>query len=668
MEAPYGMFSQPTVLVGLRMITSRSLVLLLLFLQNGWSFADVKRAGDDNKKVRVTTTAPEANDVSAKFVVGQSVVIELAASIGSLKRVEFMIRQAPQHGTLSPFVLHPKDNNKVLVTYTHKDASAPPTDFFTYACRLEGGSISAPATVSLNGQRFDPQLEVVTTPQFGRVFLGGEATEMVRVQNKGPAAYKSPLNWEAPWKGPPSLEVAPGATAEFLVTFKPEKAGSFRSQRELQPGLTLSNLYLYGDCVEVLTVSPGRLVLNHSSTTGERSGVLTVVNALSDPAVVNLKLPERLQGPTTVELDPLGKAEIVLKLPAADVKVFQESVSLETRGMIEKSLVVADASPGEMKLVSPAEGVLDFGSVVKGHKASANVTLANIGGQPVIIGVKSVVPFMTEAAGQALRLEPGQQRALNIEMKTDRTGRHASALVISGGETEISVSLRGQVRETTGDALPDESPMASAAPNPTDTAPESRPAIPAASAITPTTPAIGGPLPPGSQRTPAQAAVMAYLASSGMPVADKFTNAYLDQVTDIFGVDHTSNSITLAWKRPSVAPAGWRLEQSDTVLVKDQGAFVKVWKNFPNWKLVEGDPEKITVRLHSLQPAAQYELRIFAMDREGKLSKSSPVVVAETAQSWSIPSWVWRVLVIGALAIMIYVLHKIRRGEFEFEF
>ena len=74
------------------------------------------------------------------------------------------------------------------------------------------------------------------------------------------------------------------------------------------------------------------------------------------------------------------------------------------------------------------------------------------------------------------------------------------------------------------------------------------------------------------------------------------------------------------------------------------------------------------MQVDGLQPASQYEFRLAAKDREGKISLPSQIFVVETKLPWTVPGWIWRSLIIAALALVVYVLQKIRRGEFELEF
>ncbi|MEI6537366.1 MAG: hypothetical protein WCN98_18630, partial [Verrucomicrobiaceae bacterium] len=259
----------------------RMLPVITVFMLLCPADADVKKKGDEKKKAEAY--APEVRDVSASFVAGQSVDIELSASVGTLKQVEFIIRQAPQNGTLSAVRPHPRDTNKGIVTYTHRDRSAPLTDRFTFAGRVDGGPLSTPGTVTLTGRGFDAKLEILEVTVADRVFTGGESTIKITLKNSGSAPFSKDMSWEAPWRGPPHIELNAGEKADFIVVFKPAKTGVFRSNLELQPGVETSKLLLYGECVRALTVSPGRLQLNFNSQTGAREGTLSLSNGRSEP-------------------------------------------------------------------------------------------------------------------------------------------------------------------------------------------------------------------------------------------------------------------------------------------------------------------------------------------------------------------------------------------------
>ena len=94
-----------------------------------------KKDPDDKKKEKKTDYLPEARAAIGRFLVGGSVDIELVASVGTSRRVEFVVRQAPKCGTLSLIRPDLTEGHKARVTYTHDGGGAPLSDSFTYAYR-----------------------------------------------------------------------------------------------------------------------------------------------------------------------------------------------------------------------------------------------------------------------------------------------------------------------------------------------------------------------------------------------------------------------------------------------------------------------------------------------------------------------------------------------------
>ncbi|WP_038167320.1 fibronectin type III domain-containing protein [Verrucomicrobium sp. BvORR106] len=661
------------------------MLLVLTALTSGMALADVKLRAGDGKRSKDDVFIPEARDVSASFVAGSTVDIELVGTVGTLKQADFVVRQLPEHGTLTNLRPHPRESNKSLITYTHAGEQAGLFDKFTYSVRVDGGPFSAPATVSLRGQRMEPILSIVKMPSFGRVFLGGEATGTVSVRNMGRAPYRMNMVWSEGWAGPATLEVNPGDTVDFQMTFKPVRPGEVRHEIELQPGVKTSKLTLFGEGVRALTVSPGYLTLDYNRTTGVRSGILTLVNGRSDPMKVTLKFPIRLLAPASLEIPPQQKAEVLLQLPATDVPQFLGEVVVESDGVSEKVAVQSRPKPAELKLVSPEKGTLDFGQVTQRKATSRDIILANTGGELLVVEVQARNPYVSEFSGQALRLEPGQQRSVKVFLKSESLGNVISDLRIIGGASESVVTLKSYVREVTAPEATPVPPVvaalpaaSSASPAVTPTAGISTPsAAPAAvdSAAVPTLPVApapvkrSAPVPSDAPRAPlnnVQNALAAYLATEGLPMPSSFINPHLDRVNNVELVDRETSNFTIAWKKPGVAPAGWALETASMAKDERSNLFIKTWNRVNHWKTVSGDNDKVVVKVLALRPASQYEMRVRGVDRDGKFSEPSPIFVVTTPEPWRVPAWAWRGMLVSALLVVIYMLWRARRGDFEF--
>ncbi|CAN5784141.1 hypothetical protein BH11VER1_BH11VER1_39480 [soil metagenome] len=632
---------------------ARVLIFCTLTSMLGSLPADVTRTTEDKKKSKDTVSIPEARDVAVRFVAGQSVDIELDAAVGSLKQPDFIIRQQPEHGMLSNLRPHQKESNKAIITYTHAGTNEALTDKFTYACRIENGPMSAPAVVTLIGQRMEPKLILANAPSFAKVFAGGESSSSIFLKNEGTAPYAMNIAWPEGWSGPPTIEVPIGKTVEIQVFFRPKKVGEFKFEGELQKGVPSSKLFLYGECLRPLTISPSSISLALDAKTGVRTGTFSLVNGRPETAQVNLKLPPRINGPAELEIPAQGKVEVNVFLTAQDVEAFQGEIQVLIGTAVEKVSIQAAAKPAELQLIAPEKGVLDFGSADQRKTVEREIILLNAGGEAMVVQADCRLPFSVEDSGKALRLEPRQQRSLKVKLKSETSGRLSQELKIVGGLSTLSVGMIADIREVRGTVELQPSPMPSPAPL----------VIP-----TPfTTLGTGAPSEDVlATRSPKQSALMSLLQLEGWPVSKDQINPYLERVMQVQQIENSATTITLAWKKTDIAPAGWILEYSSQLYDSAQGFTVKSWARFNNWKPVEGGPaDKVMVKLHSLRPGAQYEFRIMGVDRDGKISEPSPRMLFTTKESWRIPSWLWRTFMVLALGLVVYVLYRVRRGDFE---
>lgn len=620
---------------------------LLYFTLIGHVHADVKKKVDEKNKKE--SYAPEVRNSAAAFVAGQSVDIELTASVGTLQQVEFIIRQGPLNGTLSAVRPHPRDTNKGVVTYTHRDRTAPLTDSFTFASRVDGGPMSAPGTVTLTGRGFEPRLNILAVSVADKVFPGGESTIKISLKNSGDAPFARDMKWDAPWRGPPRIELKAGESADFIIGFKPADTGIFRSNVELQPGTESSKFLLYGECVRALTVSPSRLQLLLNSQTGAREGTLLLADGRSEPVHVEVRTTQRLQGGGAFDVKGGGKAEVVLRLPTTDVEAFRGEVVVSTQEGTETVIVEAAAKAHDLRMIAPDHGALDLGRMELGTTAHGEIQLRNSGGMPAIVEAQAFPPLMVTPVHQTLRVEPGHQVTFAVSLKGEQLGSFQSEVRIIGGDSLMRVPVSVEITSPKENPKKATTSMPSVTPVPLLKTNDSVPVVEISPDVAP---------------TELQKLVAGYLRSKGLPIPKDKINAYLEQIKEISVVNRTSSSITLSWKKPEIMPAQWEVETSFIQAVPEAKTFIKVWRTFKTWEPVPVAADKIGIRLHTLPEAAQIEIRIMGVDRDGKLSPSSTPLVLETLSVWHIPPWFWYLLIIIALVVVIYYLIRIRRGDF----
>lgn len=612
-----------------------------------------KKDRDDPKKDKKFDFLPESRPVAATFTAGQPVEIELAAAVGSLKQMEFAIRQMPRHGSLSAVRAHLRESNKGVVTYTHAGGDAPLTDSFTYACKLEGGSWSAPATVTLSGQRMEPKIEVVGIPQFGRVFLGGQASTRVAVRNKGTADFRMEMKWPEPFTGPPSIEVLKGGTAEFQVFVQPVKTGEFRHELVFQPGVPEARAIFFVLCLQAFSVSPGNLTLSLDEKTGERSGVLSLANSRPGPVRVVMKHPARLQGPVETEVAAVSRSDLRIALPAGDVEAFSGEIVIQAGDDTQKVTVQSGPKPAVMQVLIPASLSLDFGVVAQRSVAEREVVVSNAGGEPLIVEARTRPPYSIGQTVKSLRLEPRAQGRFKVSLQTDGLGSSPGELELVSNSSRVIVALSAEVRDN---SLPVQSPPP-ASPGVSSSVPAPLTAATPAKVFEGDDPFAG--------RNQLQAAMMAFASSRGLPIPKGQINPYLERVTGLEVLDVSRTDVTIAWPRPSVAPSGWVVEMASQVLDPSTGIFVKLWSRHRDWETASADGDNVAIRLLGLQPATLYEIRVMGVDREGKVSEPAESILIQTAQPWQIPSWVWRLFIVAALFFVGYRLYRMRRGNYQ---
>lgn len=628
----------------------RGLLIVVGCVAAGGLRADVKTKSEEKKKKKNPPQEfiPEVRDLTTTFVAGQVVNIELSASTGTLRPAEFLIRQAPVNGTLSAVRSHPRETHKGIVTYTHRGGDAPLADRFTFACRVDGGPVSAPATVTLIGKRFEPKLELVDYMAVDKVFLGSEASIRFAVKNSGAADFAADIPWEDPWHGPPRIELKTGETGKYMVHFRPERPGVYRLEKLLQPGVAASKLPLYAQCVRPLMVSPGRLDLTLGSN-GAREGELHLVNGREEPIKAQIRPGERLQGGGTFEIPGGGKVTISLALPPLDVAAFEGEVQVTSTQGGETIKVVAAAKPAELQIVAPAKLPLDLGRMPAGKLARGEVTLRNVGGSVSVIQARARTPLSVRPSSEAVRLEPGGQAVFTVSMTGDRPGPLTGDLTFSGDASAPRIAVKLDVAPADSVPLAAREPMRSAE---------------AGTLLPPSPPVFAAE--DLSARTPMQRMMLSYLASAGFPVPKERINPFLGRVTGIELLERTSHSLTIAWKKPSVTPAGWIIESAGLARAgEDGGTFVKLWVPLKNWKIVDGGENRVAVLIDSLPAAARFELRIMGVDRDEKVSEPSPGFIITTSDRWRVPEWFWRTLVVGVLLVAAYVLNKMRLGEWQ---
>jgi hypothetical protein len=110
-------------------------------------------------------------------------------------------------------------------------------------------------------------------------------------------------------------------------------------------------------------------------------------------------------------------------------------------------------------------------------------------------------------------------------------------------------------------------------------------------------------------------------------------------------------------------PSGWLIETASQVLDPSSGIFVKIWQRHRDWETVEVDGDRIAARMFNLAPASLHEVRVLAVDREGKVSEPAVTKLVQTNPPWRVPPWMWRMLIAAGLAALGAWLYRGRNGN-----
>jgi hypothetical protein len=573
------------------------------------------------------------------------VQIEISAAVATLRQVEFVVRTPPQFGTLSAIKPHPRETNKGIVIYTHRGVEAPLTDRFTFACRVDGGPMSAPATVTLTGKKFEPILVVEDIQSLDRVFPGGEGALRFNVRNAGPAPFEGDFAWAPPWSGPPHITLKPAEKASFAAIFKPDKPGVSRSEMILQPGVESSKLPLFGECVRSVTVVPGELTLTLNPQSGAREGVLLLSNARNEPVSVKLRVPERIEGAAaSLEIPARGRTRLSLGLAAGDVTSFHGELIVDTPDGSEKITLQAMAKPADLRVSFPTVGSVSLGDVSVGGLGRGEFRVRNVGGAAAVVQAQALTPFSVEPSNEAVRISPGAEATFVVTGRGEQMGHADGEIILLGGLSELKVPVAMEVMAAT--------PMVKREPTAPRTAPKGaeKPTVPQGLAE--------------AKMAATRSGLRAYLAALGPPIPADRLNPYLEQVAELQVKERHDDRIVISWKKPSVAPENWVIESASSARSETENVFVKVWSPMNNWKFLDGDAGRVTVEINSLRPGTQFDVRIMGVDREGKFSRPGIFTLA-TSVPQPLSPWFWIFLIVAALGITLYILLRVRDGELD---
>ena len=656
--------------------------------------------------------APEPVDTTAHFVAGKSVLIELRVATAYLGSVKFLIREQPKYGRLSEFRPSPTgESNRVLVIYTHGGDENELADQFTFAARIGDGAASAPGTVILSGRRAMPRLDILGQPRFKQMQPGEMDSTNFVVMNAGNAPFSGDIVWPAPYTGPKHLDLAVNEKMTVLLAAKPMSPGAYQLALELQPGVQQSKVVAVVECAQSFLVTPGALALTYDPISGVRKGSIKVANGSDAGLTLKVDSGVRVQVVKELYLEPHATTEVEITLPKGDVTAFRGEVLVSQEPSRQKVLVSAEAKPPLIRLVSPADGKLDFGSITKGKKAELKVVLANDGGVPAVFQASQVPPFFVATEVSKLKGDPGKTEEIVFSFAPELPGTFTQTLVIGGNAGRVELSARGVMTDPTRPSvgtLPGAAPTAlpsrpkvvdssdpktsmanpeTPKPPPVPVArvpqPEPSPAPPVAvsspakasegSAASTSASATDGkadaePWLRFSKMSPGAAAAYGQLMTIGVSATQlpNFQSSAIDPVPQIGVTERGTDHVVLIWREPKVPAPKYMIETSYMVKNPASGLWLKAWNEVKGWEPAKSPATGVLgARISGLQPEATHEFRVIGIDNEGKFSKPSDIIQVATAEAFRLPDWVWILLGIVVLLAVLYKRYQVRQGEWQ---
>lgn len=647
---------------------------------------------DEKRMEQVQTLAPEVKPTQVSFVAGRGVEIQLDAATAVSSGLKFFIREQPSHGVLTDLRPHPTERHKALVTYTHTGGDAL-NDSFSYACRINEGPFSAPARVTLLGRRPQPRLQVLQQAQFGRVLPGTEVMAKVVLTNTGIGPFATDLQWPSPWQGPPRLELGIGEQVELAVFIKPERPGVISNELLLQEDNPASRVRLWLQCEQPFIVTPSRAAMNYDKERGLRWVKAKVANATKEPMTLRFLLPERLEGPSEVMVPPNDLREIEFVLDEDDVALFKGDVTVTDGVLVERLSLGASPKPPIIELLAPSSGVLQFGSHEHGQVGRAKMILTNRGGEAAVLAIQAPPPFRVPEDEQSLSVAPGATCELAIEVMSNKAGKYAGKVVVSGDGNRIELGAEASFVDPKVQTM---GKVAAKGAGGTDTAGatglKARPKVVAMPQEEPgEVVAISPDAPPAAEakeverqvgaqpELPAKpvtmmgrvdarsAALLSYLSVFGAPLPEDQISDKFKKLESIQVIDQRRDSLTLAWPQPhpESLPESYLVEQGSHVYVPAMKMFFRDWKPVTGAERMRFNDGREGVRIGGLRPSSQYELRFMAVDDRGKLSVPSDIYMVRTLPPWKMPSWVGLSLgaaALGGLLLIARRLYLIRMG------
>ena len=549
---------------------------------------------------------PPPAEVSVQCMEGSTIQIPLRSSTRSSEQLKFLIRRGPSLGTLSEIEV--TDRTNASVTYTHRSASGPGEDEFTYAIQAPDRPVSVASRVRISVETPPAVIVADRALEFGDVAIGTVVKKTARLKNTGGSAANIRLEATKPWsiEGKDSLLLPPGESGTFEVAFRPTDAIQYTTNIAYAGDPARQGLQVTGMGTVPFAFVTRETLLLHDMSAGRRIGTTRLANRTDEPIEVTLAASPHFEVAQRATLPAGGEVELPIAVEAAALGAQTGELTASSPTFSATTALKAPAAPPRV-VMEPA-GDVDFGQVSRGRLYRKSIQLRNLGGAPARLSALMPEGVSVLPEPEAFPLAPGETRAFEILFEPHSRFEGNESLRFGFGAHFLVIPLKATF---SGESSPGVKPRASATPVPSPS-PTSRPIA----------------IPTGSM--------------SGVP-----------PIEQIGIVEATRRSIHIVWKNPSTDAHTFILEERRIEFTQQgRGGFI-VWKRLP--AKIEKIGDRVHARIENLKPGSTLLVRIVTEDFMGYLSAPSPTfsLQTEAPRRLQVPWWPFALAAVVALVVWI---------------
>lgn len=578
--------------------------IIAVCLMSLWAY-DVSSA---KELEQIATPPPLAKTGMATAYLHQprEVVLQVGGRI--IEPMTFLIRKEPRHGKLGE--LKRTGRNTATVTY-YPDASAGPVDdVFTFAAKSSDSPVSAPATVWVRVVEEPPVLEHPAKLDFGTVYLGDSSERELVLRNSGGGRPSGRLEVNPPWtvRGNPKFVVPSGAETTFLLVFSPTDERSFSDRLRLGPEQG-DSVELHGQGIAPFSWPKGGWKF---SPVQRAHGVaeFAVTNQTPQAKVLAVEWPEFIKADSEIRLPAGATVSVKAGIVGSLKKAFEGSLNVRSENFTTQIPLTVYLKPAKLAII-PESG-LDFGEGRIGEELKGSFVLKNIGESdtPLSMTLPDEVQILPDPATIVLRA--GEERVFDIRLLGFKPGIHQGSIAISAPSADaVRLDYKASLRSGAVASLPVEIFLKF---------PE-KPQLPVA--------APAGKVP---------------------------------QVKIAWLVSSAPHEVEINWEGTTPEASQYIIQRRKISSPDDRQVLVE-WIDWPEVKIrIAGD--QASARWQSLPENSRWTIRVIGFDSMGIPGPPSPAFQIATApgRRFSVPAWIWIVLIAGLVAAAIRLSVKQRRA------